>query len=184
MENGGKVYDSGFRSWIGNHFQTDGIIWVEAKYNGVFLEKKWERNDISECIARMTNRPQLTNMSTQTGEYIWRLSSSELRVLFWLFLLSFFTFFRWDDGFQRRSKESFPELRQPRKERCYGAGTRQQELDEDGQRLRTLQQDLHFHRRWHHLPEVLRQQGQAHQLRRFPQVHRRAGPEILQRFVF
>merc|ERR1712126_487775 len=81
--------------------------------------------------------------------------------LFLFFFGSFFTLYSQDNG-RRRLEESFSELRQPRKEWRHGARARQQKLDQDGQRLQSLQQDLHFHRRRHHVPEILRQQGQAH----------------------
>merc|ERR1712168_503569 len=79
------------------------------------------------------------------------------------------------NGFKRRLEESFHELRQSREKRRSSPGARQQELDQDGQRLRPLQQNLLVHRRRHHIPKVLRKQGQAHQLRHLPKVHRRIG---------
>merc|ERR1712221_39788 len=81
--------------------------------------------------------------------------------VFLFFFGSFFNLYSQDYG-RRRLEESFSELRQPRKEWRHGARARQQKLDQDGQRLRSLQQDLHFHRRRHHVPEILRQQRQAH----------------------
>merc|ERR1711962_386090 len=84
---------------------------------------------------------------------------------FFFFLFhSFFPLSERKDGDQRRVEKRVHELRQPREERRQSPRTRQQELDQNGQGLRALQQDLHLHRRRYNFPEVLRQQGQTYHL--------------------
>merc|ERR1739838_922400 len=99
------------------------------------------------------------------------------------FYFFFFPFIRSkrEDGDQRRVEKRVHELRQPGEERRQSPRTRQQELDQNGQGLWALQQNLHLHRRRHHLPEVLRQQGQTYHLRSLLEIHRRTRAQVLQR---
>merc|ERR1712121_299106 len=107
--------------------------------------------------------------------YFFLLRKSSHFVFFSVFHFYFYFFFfkrsLCNDGVHRRLEKGILEFRQSRKKRRYCSRTRQQELDENGQRLRALQQNLHFHGRRHHFPKILRQQGQAHHVRRIPQVH-------------
>merc|ERR1711915_743785 len=91
---------------------------------------------------------------------------------FLIFISFLFPLSERKDGDQRRVEKRVHELREPREERCQSPRTRQQELDQNGQGLRALQQDLHLHRRRYNLPEVLRQQGQTYHLRSLLEIHR------------
>merc|ERR1712055_489518 len=95
------------------------------------------------------------------------------------FFTSYFFFFvAHQNGQQRRSEAGLSQLRQSREKRSEGARVGQQELDENGQGLRTLQQNVYFNRWRYYLPEVLRQQSQTHQFRRLSQDDRRIGRKI------
>merc|ERR1739838_116999 len=120
----------------------------------------------------------LSISSSGTSTYL-----SAVLFFFVIFFSFFFPFIRSkrEDGDQRRVEKRVHELRQPGEERCQSPRTRQQELDQNGQGLRALQQNLHLHRRRHHLPEVLRQQGQTYHLRSLLEIHRRTRAQVLRR---